>query len=320
MSVKEKVNTFFDKLPFKGMAEKIPAETREKVPVLNKVIPFANQIACGLVVVLLVTAIVACSGSKKDGGSSAKEASGGGSSSKATKAKEAPASDFEYELTADKKGVRIKAYTGKETILVFPATIEDMPVMELGGFVDGELLDMSGLTNIKEVTIPASVTKIGKYLFQQKQSLTKVTISEGLKEISESAFTRSKNLTTINLPNSIERIGDFAFSGCSSFYLKTINLPDNVRTIGQLAFSGCSFLTTINLPANLKEIGPGAFIDCEDLNNIIIPDSLSSIKFLTDDNFYTGVLKDSNEAFKGLGKLPLKTRSRLEDLGYKDGF
>jgi hypothetical protein len=49
------------------MAEKIPAETRAKVPVLEKAIPFANQIACGLVVLLAVV-IIACSDGKEDSG------------------------------------------------------------------------------------------------------------------------------------------------------------------------------------------------------------------------------------------------------------
>jgi len=292
MSVKEKVNTFFDKLPFKGMAEKIPAETRAKAPVLNKVIPFANQIVCGLVVVLLVTAIVACSG--KSGGKS--------------KGKEAPASDFKYELTADRKGIRITEYTHNAAFLVVPATIEDIPVVEIGDRV------FSGKTS-GEITLPASVTKIGKDVFSLMDYLTKVTLPEGLKEIPDNAFSASSSILTIDLPNSIEIIGESAFFGCN---FSTIKLPNNIKKIGSAAFLRCRYLKTINLPDNLKEIGSGAFVECENLNNITIPDSLSSIKFSTVGTYYSST--NSNDAFKGLGKLPLKTRARLEDLGYKDGF
>jgi len=72
MSTKEKINDFFTKLPFKGLAEKIPAETRAKVPMLDKAILFANQIVCGLALVLLITIIANSGGKKSDGASSSK--------------------------------------------------------------------------------------------------------------------------------------------------------------------------------------------------------------------------------------------------------
>jgi len=278
MSVKEKVNTFFDKLPFKGMAEKIPAETRAKAPVLNKAIPFANQIACGLVVVLLVTAIVACSGGKKGGGSSAK-----------SNAKAAPASDFKYELTDDKKGVRIKAYTGNAPILIIPATIEDLPVMEIGDPKNTQVIyPIIVYEALRELVLPESVTAIANAAFRENY-LTKVTFPKGLKKIPERAFMACR-------------------------LLETINLPDGIEVIEATAFLACNNLKTINLPTGLKEIGGEAFNGCEELNNLIIPDSLSSIKFSLAE------FSSKNNAFNGCTKLPLKTRSRLEDLGYKDKF
>jgi hypothetical protein len=345
MSVKERVNTFFDKLPFKGMAEKIPAETRAKAPVLNKAIPFANQIACGLVVVLVVIIIAACSGSGNPkalaketyklsqqalsvGTNPAKAANllqktqkvqaevaklssdknaiylaelgrlmsgekesgkSGGSSSKATKAKEAPASDFKYELTADKKGVRITAYTGKETVLIIPATIEDMPVVEMGDPAYTSSFPLIRYNELRELVLPESVTKIAPYAFKDNL-LTKVTLPKGLKEIPESAF-----------------------FGCR--ILGTINLPDGIEKIGEDAFHGCTDLKTVNLPTSLKEIGHSAFFGCDELNNLTIPDSLSSIKFPK-----SKIGGSDNNAFFSCSKLPLKTRSRLEDLGYKDEF
>ena len=54
---KEKVQKGVNGLPFRSMAEKIPNETRLKFPFLNKLIPFANLIACGLIALLLVVVI-----------------------------------------------------------------------------------------------------------------------------------------------------------------------------------------------------------------------------------------------------------------------
>jgi uncharacterized membrane protein YvbJ len=59
---RKKINAGINKLPFKKLAEnKIPAGVRAKVPLLEKAIPFANQIVCGLAV-LLVVIIIAASG------------------------------------------------------------------------------------------------------------------------------------------------------------------------------------------------------------------------------------------------------------------
>jgi hypothetical protein len=346
MDVKEKANTFFDKLPFKGMAEKIPAETRAKVPILDKLIPWANQIVCGLAVVLIIIIIASASGGgpkslaketyklsqkalsvgtnpvkaanlllktqkiqakveKLSGdkqviylaelgrlmsGEKASRSSGGSSSktTKATKPTVAPASDFKYELTADRKGVRILAYTGNASILIIPATIEDMPVVELGDPAYDLIYPLIIYENLRELVLPESVTKIAQYAFTDNL-LTKVTLPKGLKEIPKGAF------------NACRRLG-------------TINLPDGIEKIGKNAFLGCNNLTTVNLPASLKEIDEWAFNGCGELNNLSIPDSLSSIKFPK------GYADTDNSAFSGCTKLPLKTRGRLEDLGYKDGF
>lgn len=50
------------KLPFKNMAEKIPAEKRAKFPILEKIIPWANQIVSALALVLVIIIIAAASG------------------------------------------------------------------------------------------------------------------------------------------------------------------------------------------------------------------------------------------------------------------
>jgi len=270
MSVIEKVTAFFSKLPFKGMMEKIPTETRTKVPVLNKVIPFANQIVCGLVLILAVTIIIACS--SKSGGKS--------------KIKVSPVKDFKYEWTADRKGICVTAYTGKDANVRVPATIEGLPVVELGS--PNELfktIPIEGFQYIGEIVLPDSITVIKEDAFFGSL-FYKITLPKGLKEIPKGAFMGCKNFSAITLPDGIEKIGNTAFSACSD-------------------------LRVANLPASLKEIGYEAFYNCTELNNLIIPDSLSTVKFSLN------ILKKSY-AFRGCDKLPLNTRSRLEALGYKD--
>ena len=63
---KDKVHEKIKGLAFRGMLEKkVSPETRAKFPVLDKLIPLTNYIACGFVVVVLVVVVVIAS-SKKD--------------------------------------------------------------------------------------------------------------------------------------------------------------------------------------------------------------------------------------------------------------
>ena len=86
---------------------------------------------------------------------------------------------YEYEVVDST--VKIVKYTGNESSVKIPDSINGR-----------------------------SVTKIGEYAFEEKQSLTEVI-----------------------LPNKLESIGDFAFFGCIK--LKKLDIPQTVKEIGQNA-------------------------------------------------------------------------------------
>ena len=198
-------------------------------------------------VLIAAMAFTACS--KKEGGSGG--SSGGGSAS-ASISRAAPASDFSYDLTADKSGVLIKGYTGNGGIVVIPATIEDMPVKEIGEFAfQGSTRNEEKPTNrITEIVVPDSVVKIGMRAFEDIKSLTKATLPNGLKEIPSSLFYGCKNLTTVNLPTSLEEIWNEAFQYCGE--LNNLIIPESITSVkfsnlfgegvGNNAFTGCGKL------------------------------------------------------------------------------
>jgi len=316
MSIKEKVNTFFDKLPFKGMAEKIPTETRAKAPVLNKVIPFANQIACGLVVVLLVTAIVACSKKNSDGGSSGSsksenEASGGGSA-KATnnsKAVVAPASDFKYDLTANSKGIVIVEYTGNGGNIIVPDEIEGMPVIRLA--VDEGVGKWKGFRNTKVtgVVLPDTIVFRPSIMSEynpgfENTPLQSITLPKGATIIPGEFFKNCKSLKSIDIPATVKVIEDSAFEGSG---LTEIVIPEGVTTIGFYAFRNNKNLKSLTLPESIRTIEPSAFTGCSSLETVKLP----SHKISYESGF---------DVFDGCTKLSIAARKAINDSGYSGKF
>ena len=175
-------------------------------------------------VLIAAMAFTACS--KKEGGS-------GGGSTSASVGKASPASDFSYELTADKSGVSITGYTGNGGRVVIPATIEDMPVKEIGfqAFRGGENRgDERKANRITEIVIPDSVVKIEDGAFAGIENLTKATLPNGLKVIPNQLFLGCKNLTTVNLPTSLEVIEDsIAFANCGE--LNNLIIPESLNSV-----------------------------------------------------------------------------------------
>ena len=171
--------------------------------------------------------------------------------------------------------------TGSYNIEI-PTELNDIRVTGLGDYSfavdadsDAGYPGNSLCRNIHSVTIPESVTSIGKYAFARCSSLTSLKLGENIKTIGDHAFYYCIKLESVTIPQSVTFMGDRAFTGCAQLNSLTIN--DAAISIGDWTFDECYKLTTLSLGEKIKTIGDYAFYDCRILNNVTIPQSVTSI-------------------------------------------
>ena len=127
---------------------------------------------------------------------------------------------------------------------------------------------------IQSVTIPESVTSIGKSAFEHCSKLDSLTINGvATSMIGAYAFNGCTSLTSLSLVGSFQTIGDYAFAYCG---MTSLTIDATITSIGEFAFSSCS-LTSLSLTGNVQKIGDHAFYSCSSLNTVTFPKSPTSI-------------------------------------------
>jgi len=308
------MNKFFDKLPFKLLAEKIPAEARAKFPLLDKVIPFTNHIACGVALLLLLLVVSGGGGSSQ----SAKAQSAGGSSSGSTGTssnsqaiRENPESDFEVILTEDNEGVVISKYVGTSKTVRIPATIQGMPVRVIG------FSAFRGNKDVTSVVIPEGVFRIEANYYSN--------IATGAWS-SEGAFAGCTSLSSVTLPSTLTDIGAGVFINCST--LQTITLPANLTEIGAYVFQNSGLTAFPNWPTGLTDIPFHGFENSKLRGRVVILEGVTIIDNyafsknpgITSVTLPSTIKEIGNYAFSGCPNIDLASQAAIRNAGYEGGF
>ena len=176
--------------------------------------------------------------------------------------------DFEYERNGS--GITITKYDGNGGNIEIPAEIDGLPVTSIGD----RAFDRN-IKNLKNITIPDSVTSIGNSAFASC-GLTSITIPGSVTNIGDHAFAGCDSLETAIMLDGVTSIADTMFNGCEN--LKNVTIPNSVKTIGTFAFNDCLALTNVTIPDGVTTIGDGAFHTCISLTNVTIPDSVTTIE------------------------------------------
>lgn len=124
-----------------------------------------------------------------------------------------------------------------------------------------------GCRSITSVSIPNTVTTIGKRAFSGCTSLTSVIIPNSVTKIEFGAFAGCTGLTSVTIPNSVTSIGASAFNSCT--HLTSVTIGNSVTSIGDYAFNYCSGLNSITIPNSLTDMGYAVFQGCSGLTKVV---------------------------------------------------
>ena len=164
--------------------------------------------------------------------------------------------DFTYVKTNGT--VAITGYTGPGGDVAIPSNIAGLPVTSIADNA------FAGVTVITGVTIPDTVTNLGREAFLGCCSLANLSIGKSITIIPGGAYT----------PAGDSGVGG-AFEGCISLTRVTIpdsvtNISDGPATIGGPlgAFFYCTSLTNVTVGRGLSYLGLGAFSWCTNLAGV----------------------------------------------------
>lgn len=182
---------------------------------------------------------------------------------------ESPEENFTYEEYGS-NGLKITGYTGVESKVVIPATIDKKTVYVIG---DGCFANNMYLT---EVVIPDTVVYIENNAFAQCSQLTAVEFPAYLVSVGANCFADDTGLTSVTkradnegVTHGVKSIYDNAFINCTALTEVYLGGDDfNEVTVEWNAFANCTALTTVELPNNCKYLRDCAFQNCTMLSNI----------------------------------------------------
>ena len=164
-----------------------------------------------------------------------------------------------------------------------PTELDHHPVTGLGEYSFSGTYSPDHQTNhnlisfcnqIQSVTIPESVTSIGKSAFEHCSKLDSLTIKGVATSIGAYAFASCTSLTSLSLVGNFQTIGEQAFAYCGMTSLTT---DADITSIGEYAFSHCTSLTSLSLTGSVQTIGYQAFACCTSLTSLSLTGDIQKI-------------------------------------------
>ena len=133
--------------------------------------------------------------------------------------------------------------------------------------------------------IPDGVEEIGAAAFSGAK-LSDVTIPGSVTDIGRAAFFNCWQLQSVTLPGSVQSMGNQLFGYCDNLVEATIG--DGISVIPTMIFDNCTALTSVSIPRTVTLIKNRAFIGCDALETVHYAGSAEEWEAVT--------IEDNNEA------------------------
>lgn len=153
------------------------------------------------------------------------------------------------------------------TALTIPSTIDTIS--------DGAFW---GCVKVATIALPASLKKIGNYVFVGDTTLTDIIVDAANTRFrSDQGVLYNKNLNFLlsypagkpalsyTISSTVDSIGDFAFSYCK---FTSVTIPNSVKYMNHGTFSMCYGLTTVTIPASVAFLKNNPFYDCKNMTAV----------------------------------------------------
>ena len=198
---------------------------------------------------------------------------------------------------------------------------------------------------LKEISIPGSVTSIDAYAFSGCSLLEGVYFNSSCKveAINGRAFNNCTSLKEISIPTSVKSIASYAFNGCSSLAniyfahpskleslgvlsglkaLKYLEIPASVTSIASGAFNNCTSIESVQFEngTEIKEIGKW-FSGCSSLKEFTIPASVETVvaEAFKDNSVITSIAFEEGSQIKEIGSSAFRNCSSLSGISIPEG-
>ncbi|MBE5808157.1 MAG: leucine-rich repeat domain-containing protein [Clostridiales bacterium] len=190
------------------------------------------------------------------------------------------AGDFTFEFTSATEAT-ITSYNGSATAIVIPRMADGThTITRIGDYAFGDTIinehgHYSKCENYTAVSIPDTVTEIGRGAFLNCKQLRSVSLPPSVTKIGKSAFGHCSSLVHVELNEGLTEICDFAFGGCAA--LTEIRIPS---TLGEYndkehyeQFRDCTGLKRVSVANGVTLLSSQMFQDCTSLREVNLPDS-----------------------------------------------
>ena len=151
-------------------------------------------------------------------------------------------------------------------------------------------------SKIKNIVIPNSLQKVGKYAFLGDKCVENVYYNGTIEDWCNISFTTSNSnpmyaaesffmlnekneyeeITEIVIPETVKSIKNYQFYGFKN--VKRFVLSEGIKELLRYSFGECDSIVSIELPDSLEEVYSNVFYNCDNLENIYISDGTKKIE------------------------------------------